>query len=53
MADRLRNSNPEAFRNILRRMLEANGRGFWKADPNTLQALQDMFDEVEDEIEGV
>ncbi|MEO1134919.1 MAG: cobaltochelatase subunit CobN, partial [Cyanobacteria bacterium J06639_1] len=30
MADTLRRANPEAFRNIVSRMLEANGRGFWQ-----------------------
>lgn len=29
MAAKLRKANPEAFQNILKRMLEANGRGFW------------------------
>ena len=53
MAERLKSSNPEAFRNILKRMLEANGRGFWNADPRTLNKIQDMFDEVEDQIEGL
>ena len=53
MAETLRSKNPEAFRNILRRMLEAKGRGFWTPDDSVLQRLQELFDEVEDEIEGV
>jgi magnesium chelatase subunit H len=28
MAEKLRQANPEAFRNIVGRMLEASGRGF-------------------------
>ncbi|CAM9969609.1 unnamed protein product, partial [Discosporangium mesarthrocarpum] len=32
MAAKLRKANPEAFQNILKRMLEANGRGFWDPD---------------------
>lgn len=32
MAKRLATANPEAFRNIVKRMLEANGRGYWDAD---------------------
>jgi magnesium chelatase subunit H len=53
MAARLRSANPEAFRNIVQRMLEANGRGFWKADPSVLQRLQSLYEDVEDELEGV
>nr|WP_193345487.1 cobaltochelatase subunit CobN [Gloeobacter violaceus] len=29
MAERLRRANPEAFRNVVGRLLEANGHGFW------------------------
>lgn len=32
MAKKLAASNPEAFRNIIKRMLEASGRGYWQAD---------------------
>jgi magnesium chelatase subunit H len=53
VAKQLRESNPEAFRNILKRMLEANGRGFWKPNEGVLETLQDMFDDLEDEMEGV
>ena len=53
MADRLRQQNPEAFRNILKRMLEAKGRGFWTPSDDVLSRLQELFEEVEDEIEGV
>jgi len=53
MAERLKSSNPEAFRNILKRMLEANGRGFWDADQSTLSTIQDLFYDVEDQIEGL
>ncbi len=53
MADRLRQQNPEAFRNILKRMLEAKGRGFWTPSDDVLARLQELFEEVEDEIEGV
>ena len=53
MADRLRDQNPEAFRNILKRMLEAKGRNFWTPSDDVLARLQELFEEVEDEIEGV
>lgn len=53
MAARLREKNPEAFRNMIKRMLEATGRGFWSPSKEVLSRLQDLFDDVEDEIEGV
>jgi magnesium chelatase subunit H len=53
MAARLRKANPEAFRNMVKRMLEANGRGFWQPSDEVIMQLQDVFDDVEDEIEGV
>ena len=52
-AEKLRKSNPEAFRNMVRRMLEANGRGFWNPDESVREKLQELYSEVEDEIEGV
>ncbi|NEO04271.1 cobaltochelatase subunit CobN [Moorena sp. SIO3I8] len=53
MAKRLRQANPEAFRNIVGRMLEANGRGFWEPDQETLQKLRELYDLADEEIEGV
>jgi magnesium chelatase subunit H len=53
MAQKLRESNPEAFRNIVGRMLEANGRGFWEADEEKLQKLRELYEQTEDELEGV
>ena len=53
MANQLRDLNPEAFRNILKRLLEANGRGFWSPNDSVLAKLQELYDDVEDEIEGV
>lgn len=32
ISKKLRKANPEAFQNILKRMLEAKGRGFWDPD---------------------
>ena len=46
-------ANPQAFGNILKRMLEAAGRGMWNADAQTLQRLRDMYAEMDDELEGV
>ena len=53
MAKRLRQANPEAFRNIVGRMLEANGRGFWEPDHETLQKLRELYDLADEKIEGV
>ena len=40
MAEKLRNANPEAFKNILGRLIEANNRGMWEADSDMLDKLQ-------------
>jgi magnesium chelatase subunit H len=53
MAEKLRQANPEAFRNIVGRMLEAHGRGFWQADAEKLQKLQQLYELSEADIEGV
>lgn len=46
-------SNPQAFANVLRRMLEAAGRGMWNADAQTLEQLQRMYADMDDQLEGV
>lgn len=53
MAAQLRQANPEAFRNIVGRMLEAHGRGFWHPDAATLEQLRDLYDLTDKELEGV
>ena len=53
MARKLREANPEAFRNIIARMLEANGRGFWQTDDEKLEKLRELYDLVDEDIEGV
>ncbi|MBL1208396.1 magnesium chelatase subunit H [Geminocystis sp. GBBB08] len=53
MANKLREANPEAFRNIVGRMLEANGRGFWDADEEKLEKIRSLYEMTEDELEGV
>jgi magnesium chelatase subunit H len=53
MAEKLRKANPEAFRNILGRMLEAHGRGFWQADEKRLQELRKLYELTDEELEGV
>jgi magnesium chelatase subunit H len=53
MADKLRKANPEAFRNILGRILEAHGRGFWEADADKLDKLRQLYELTDEELEGV
>lgn len=53
MAAKLRKANPQAFQNVVRRMLEAAGRGLWNADPATIEKLREIYAEMEDELEGV
>jgi magnesium chelatase subunit H len=53
MADRLRKANPEAFRNIVGRMLEAQGRGFWQPGDGVLDKLKDLYDAIDADVEGV
>ncbi|MBF2071485.1 magnesium chelatase subunit H [Fischerella thermalis] len=53
MAEKLRKANPEAFRNIVGRMLEAHGRGFWQASEDKLQKLRELYELTDEELEGV
>jgi magnesium chelatase subunit H len=53
MAQKLREANPEAFRNIVSRMLEANGRGFWQPSEEKLQKLRELYELTDEELEGV
>lgn len=53
MAEKLRKSNPQAFSNVVRRMLEAAGRGMWNASPETLDRLRSLYADLDAQIEGV
>jgi magnesium chelatase subunit H len=53
VAAKLRQANPEAFRNIVGRMLEAHGRGFWHPNSETLEKLRQLYNLTEDELEGL
>ncbi len=53
MAEKLRKANPEAFRNIVGRMLEAHGRGFWQTSEEKLQKLRDLYELTDEQLEGV
>jgi magnesium chelatase subunit H len=53
MAQKLQDANPEAFRNIIGRMLEAHGRDFWQPDAEKLEKLRELYELSDAEIEGV
>ncbi len=53
MRDRLAAANPHATASMTRRLLEANNRGFWQTDEATLAALQEIYSDLEDRLEGV
>ena len=51
VAKKLQSSNPEAFKNVVRRLLEAAGRGMWSTDDDTLERLRDLYSEADDLVE--
>jgi magnesium chelatase subunit H len=51
MAKRLMDANPEAFKNIVGRLLEATNRGMWEPGPDVLEQLQDLYQDIDDAIE--
>lgn len=53
MAERLRKANPQAFSNVVRRMLEGAGRGFWDASEEKLERLRELYGELDQELEGI
>lgn len=53
MRQRLLDTNPNAFRDMVTTFLEANGRGYWDTSEDNLELLQELYQEVEDRIEGV
>lgn len=53
MLERLRTLNPHSAHSLVRRLLEANGRGYWNPDPDLLDRLREINNSLEDQIEGV
>ena len=53
MRERLMNLNPNSFRKIVATLLEVNGRGYWETSESNLQMLRELYQEVEDRIEGI
>merc|ERR1712157_257735 len=53
MQQRLLETNPNAFRDMVTTFLEANGRGYWDTSEENIERLQELYADVEDRIEGV
>jgi magnesium chelatase subunit H len=53
MRERLAKLNPTASAKVAHRLLEASRRQYWKPDADTLNALLQAGEELEDRLEGV
>ncbi len=53
MRKRLMEMNPHSFRRIVGTLLEVNGRGYWETSDENIEQLKELYQEVEDRIEGV
>lgn len=53
MRQRLMNLNPHSFRKMVATLLEVNGRGYWETSESNLDLLRELYQEVEDRIEGI
>ena len=53
MCKRLMDLNPNSFRKMVGTLLEVNGRGYWETSEENLNRLRELYQEVEDRIEGV
>jgi len=53
MQQRLMDTNPNAFRDMVTTFLEANGRGYWETSEENLDRLRQLYADVDDKIEGM
>ena len=53
MRQRMLDTNPNAFRDMVTTFREATGRDYWDTSDENLELLQELYQEVEDRIEGV
>jgi magnesium chelatase subunit H len=53
MRQRLMNLNPNSFRKVVGTLLEVYGRGYWQTSESNIELLQQLYQEVEDRIEGI
>ncbi len=49
--ERIKDNNPYAFMETIERLLEAAGRGYWKADAEDVEHLKKLYTEMEAELE--
>ncbi len=47
VAKQLQKSNPEAFKNVVRRLLEAHGRNMWEADEEVIDKLRELYSDAD------
>jgi magnesium chelatase subunit H len=53
MCKRLMDLNPNSFRRMVTTLLEVNGRGYWDTSEENIERLQQLYEEVENRIEGI
>lgn len=53
MQKRLLDTNPNSFRKLVATFLEANGRGYWETSEENIDKLRQLYQDVEDKIEGI
>ena len=53
MCKRLMDLNPNSFRRMVTTLLEVNGRGYWETSDENIERLQELYEDVENRIEGV
>lgn len=53
MLERLRDLNPHSARTLVARLLEVEGRGYWRPGAETVEKLREVFNHLEDRLEGV
>jgi magnesium chelatase subunit H len=47
------NSQRYSFCKVISTLLEVNGRGYWETSESNLQLLRELYQDVEDRIEGI
>lgn len=53
MRARMAKANPYAMAGIVRRLLEAESRGFWVTNEELLDQLREIYGNLEDQLEGI
>jgi magnesium chelatase subunit H len=53
MLERLGELNPHSARSLAARLLEANGRGYWRPEADVIERVRESLIALEDRLEGV